>query len=179
MAQFLNDTGGDGFNGDTMSSVPEEFYTYSVNTYGHPIAIEPEGGGSLQSLNYDTIGWGYWTETGYDFEPLVGHWKWDDARHMTNVCARWAKNRTDDIQMAFFNGVGYESWENVWGCFNKIVPRDGEAIRRVATMLRFFGNRYHNPKQENFTQSLDWLPFIPVIAQKEYQNVAFVSMFPV
>eukprot|EP01084_Bolivina_argentea_P290194 498409_1 len=79
----------------------------------------------------------------------------------------------------FFNGVGYESWENVWGCFNKIVPRDGEAIRRVATMLRFFGNRYHNPKQENFTQSLDWLPFIPVIAQKEYQNVAFVSMFPV
>jgi len=34
----------DGFNGDTMPKVPAQFYTTSVRI-GHPIAIEPEGGG--------------------------------------------------------------------------------------------------------------------------------------
>jgi hypothetical protein len=35
---------------------------------------------------------------------------------------RWAQNRTDDIQAAFFNGIGFESWENVWGSWNGITP---------------------------------------------------------
>ena len=58
MAQFLNETGADGFNGDTMGSIPSSFYTYSRDTYDHPIALEPEGGGSLDSMNWDTMGWG-------------------------------------------------------------------------------------------------------------------------
>ncbi len=59
MAQFLNDTAGDGFNGDTMGSVPEDFYRYSVEHFGRPIALEPEGGGGLDSMNWDTVGWGF------------------------------------------------------------------------------------------------------------------------
>jgi gamma-glutamyl hercynylcysteine S-oxide synthase len=34
----------DGFNGDTMGSVPESFWTTS-EALDHPVAIEPEGGG--------------------------------------------------------------------------------------------------------------------------------------
>jgi hypothetical protein len=59
---------------------------------------------------------------------------------MTNICDRWAQSKTDNLQTAWFNGQGFESWENVWGTWNGITPRDGEAIRRVATMLRFFGS---------------------------------------
>ena len=59
MAQFLNDTAGDGFNGDTMGSIPEDFYRYSVDNFGRPIALEPEGGGDLESMNWDTMGWGF------------------------------------------------------------------------------------------------------------------------
>jgi len=33
----------------------------------------------------------------------------------------------------------YETWENVWGTWNGITPRDAEAIRRVGHMQRFFG----------------------------------------
>eukprot|EP01084_Bolivina_argentea_P150333 262544_1 len=77
MATFLNDTGGDGFYGDTMSSVPENFYVYSVNTYNHTISIEPEGGGSLQSMNWDTLGRGYWPVTNYN--PSAGKWKFYDG----------------------------------------------------------------------------------------------------
>ena len=39
---------------------------------------------------------------------------------MTNVCSRWMVNKTDDLHAAFFNGVGYESWENIWGAANSL-----------------------------------------------------------
>ena len=55
---------------------------------------------------------------------------------MVNVCDRWNRDKTDDLQFAFFNGVGYESWENIWGIWNQITPRDAEALRRVAKIER-------------------------------------------
>ena len=55
---------------------------------------------------------------------------------MLNVCDRWARDKTDNLQYAFFNGVGYVSWENIWGIWNGITPRDAEATRRVATIER-------------------------------------------
>ena len=38
--------------------------------------------------------------------------KWLDprGRHLTHVCDRWSKSRAAAIQLAFFNGDGYESW---------------------------------------------------------------------
>ena len=44
--------------------------------------------------------------------------------------------RSTICNIAFFNGVGYESWENIWGIWNQITPRDAEALRRVATIER-------------------------------------------
>ena len=46
-------------------------------------------------------------------------------------------DHTDGIHQAFFNGAGFESWENVWGVWNGITERDGELLRRVATILRW------------------------------------------
>ncbi len=65
--------------------------------------------------------------------------KWLEPRHMVNVCDRWDRDKTDNLQYAFFNGVGYESWENIWGIWNQITPRDAEALRRVATIERAYG----------------------------------------
>jgi hypothetical protein len=39
---------------------------------------------------------------------MVDRWKFFDGRRMTHVCNRWAKNHSDDLQAAFFNGVGFE-----------------------------------------------------------------------
>ena len=55
---------------------------------------------------------------------------------MVNIQGRWVRDKTDDLQFAFFNGEGWESWENVWGIWNGVTPRDGEATRRVATIER-------------------------------------------
>ena len=55
---------------------------------------------------------------------------------MVNISDRWNRTKTDDLQFAFFNGVGWESWENLWGIWNGITPRDAEATRRVAAIER-------------------------------------------
>ena len=79
------------------------------------------------------MSWGYWD---YGRVPVVSRYKWLEGRHMVNVCERWAHDRTDGLQSAFFNGAGYESWENVWGIWNQLTPRDAEALRRVALVER-------------------------------------------
>jgi formylglycine-generating enzyme required for sulfatase activity len=96
------------------------------------------------------MSWGYYQ---YPFVPLVDRRKWLEPRHMVNISDRWNKNRTDNLHFAFFNGVGYESWENVWGIWNGITPRDAEALRRMATLERAVAP---------FLVSQDWQPFFPM-----------------
>jgi hypothetical protein len=55
-----------------------------------------------------------------------------------NISDRWNRDKTNDLQFAFFNGVGWESWENILGIWNGITPRDAEATRRGATIERAF-----------------------------------------
>ena len=83
---------------------------------------------------------------------MVSALKWLEPRHMVNVCDRWNHSKVDNLQYAFFNGVGYESWENIWGIWNGIVPRDAEALRRVAKIERNLAN---------FLVSPEWQPYAP------------------
>ena len=57
------------------------------------------------------------------------------GRHLTHICERWAMDRTDGIQYAFFNGMGYETWENVWGIWNQLTDRDAAAVKQVSAIL--------------------------------------------
>eukprot|EP00929_Paragymnodinium_shiwhaense_P000579 TRINITY_DN100828_c0_g1_i1.p1 TRINITY_DN100828_c0_g1~~TRINITY_DN100828_c0_g1_i1.p1 ORF type:complete len:852 (+),score=98.52 TRINITY_DN100828_c0_g1_i1:93-2558(+) len=161
MAKTLKYLDADGFNGDTMHVFYKVFWEAGIKA-GHPLVGEMEHGypespstGNLndtswESANWDTVSWAEEWQIGkknfsvdYDYPlvPGVDKWKLIDSRHLVHVCARWAKNRTDPLQYAFFNGDGFESWENVWGVFMKFTERDGEALRRVATLLRWLGRR--------------------------------------
>ena len=95
-------------------------------------------------LNWQVMDIGYWggaadgNYTGggggsWPWAPAVDKWKWFDARRVTVVSDRWSRNKTDNLQAAFFNGDGYEAWENLWGCWNGITPRDGAASPCRAT----------------------------------------------
>jgi len=62
-----------------------------------------------------------------------------EPRHLVHLTERWASNRTNGMQTAFFNGMGYESWESIWCIWNGFTERDGEALRRISKIYREFG----------------------------------------
>jgi iron(II)-dependent oxidoreductase len=121
LAQLTATIGADFANGDTMGTMPESFWDASIAA-GRPLALQPEGGGSIDSLAWDKAGWGYWPN---DFGqiPVVDELKVVEHRHITMICNRWNVNHTVDLQQAFFNGNGFVSWEVSW-------PVGGRALHR-------------------------------------------------
>ena len=90
--------------------------------------------------------------------------KWLEPRHMINIENRWGRDRNNDLQYMFFNGIGYIAWENVWGIWNQLTPRDAETLRRIATIQRQFAP---------LIVSLDWTPY-----EQTLQAGVFASRFP-
>jgi formylglycine-generating enzyme required for sulfatase activity len=148
LAELMKEIDADGINGDTQDGVPIAFSRAAIKI-DHPLAFEPEISPHDEELAWNVLTWGQYQFT---FEPRVDRFKWLETRHMVNISDRWNRNKTDDLQMAFFNGVGWESWENIWGIWNGITPRDAEATRRVATLERGLAD---------FLISKDWEPFYP------------------
>jgi formylglycine-generating enzyme required for sulfatase activity len=132
IGSLMAELGADGINGDTQDGVPLAF-SLAADKTGHTLAFEPEGSPSDEALAWNVMTWGQYQ---FPFTPLVDKYKWLESRHMVNISHRWNRDKTDDLQFAFFNGVGWESWENIWGIWNGITPRDEEATRRVATIER-------------------------------------------
>jgi formylglycine-generating enzyme required for sulfatase activity len=150
-ARLMAEIGVDGINGDTCAGLPLEFRRDSDAT-GNPLALEPELAPSDDAmLAYNQQSWAYWD---FPFVPMVSKLKWLEPRHMLNVCARWDTDHTNVMQFAFFNGVGIESWENVWGFWNQFTPRDSEALRRISTIYRAFPDLF---------VSMEWVPAVPTL----------------
>jgi len=157
IATLMAEIGADGINGDTQDGVPLAF-TLAADEAGHPLAFEPEGGPSDEALAWNVMRWGQYQ---FPFTPLVDKYKWLEPRHMVNISDRWKRDKTDDLQFAFFNGVGWESWENIWGIWNGITPCDAEATRRVATIERAIAP---------FLVSKMWEPMAPMLRYGVYAS---------
>jgi gamma-glutamyl hercynylcysteine S-oxide synthase len=149
LAALMKEIDADGINGDTQDGVPLA-YSLAAEKIDHPLAFEPEGSPHDEELAWDVLTWGQYT---FQFVPTVDKYRWLEPRHQVNIQGRWVRDKTDDLQFAFFNGEGWESWENVWGIWNGVTPRDGEATRRVATIERAIAP---------FLASKDWEPFYPM-----------------
>jgi iron(II)-dependent oxidoreductase len=157
IASLMAEIGADGINGDTQDGVPLA-YSLAADKVGHPLVFEPEGGPSDEALAWNLMTWGQYQ---YPFTPLVDKYKWLEPRHMVNISDRWKRDKTDNLQFAFFNGVGWESWESIWGIWNGITPRDAEATRRVATLERALAP---------FLASKDWEPMAPMLRYGIYAS---------
>jgi formylglycine-generating enzyme required for sulfatase activity len=160
IAQTMKAIDADGVNGDTQDGVPLEF-SLASDRVGHTLAFEPEGGPADEALAWNVMTWGQYQ---FPFVPQVDKYKWLETRHMVNISHRWARNKTDDLQFAFFNGVGWESWENIWGIWNGITERDAEATRRMATLERGVAA---------FLTSPGWEPYYPT-----HRYGVFASRWP-
>jgi formylglycine-generating enzyme required for sulfatase activity len=149
VAEVMKQINADGINGDTQNGVPLGFVEAAENA-GHPLVFEPEVSEDDTNVAWNLSTWGQ-----YEFTtiPAVDKLKWIEPRHMVNISDRWALDKTNDLQFAFFNGVGWESWENIWGIWNGINSRDAEATRRVSSIEREFAK---------FLVSPDWDPLSPM-----------------
>jgi formylglycine-generating enzyme required for sulfatase activity len=157
-AKLMAEIGVDGVNGDTFDGLPRAYRTASDKS-GHPVVFEPEGAPTAdEGLIWNNQSWAYWT---FKFVPTASKQKWLEPRHMSHISDRWARDKTDDLQHAFFNGMGYVSWENIWGIWNQITDRDAEALRRVSHVERQFAD---------LLASEDWEPFVPTIPYGVYAS---------
>jgi formylglycine-generating enzyme required for sulfatase activity len=151
IAELMKALDADGINGDTQEGVPLAF-SLASEKLGHPLAFEPELTMDDEALAWDVLHWG---EYRYQFVPTLDKYRWQEPRHQVHIQGRWDRDKTNALQFAFFNGEGWESWENVWGIWNGVMPRDGEATRRMATLERGLAP---------FFASAGWEPFYPMQA---------------
>ena len=173
LAEELAAVGADGINGDTMVAVPRSFLIETQRT-GHPLAFEPEHLTQDEALSYNLMMWAQaepprpvvrpgpqrWY-TGVAGPEYVDKYKWLEHRHMTNISDRWQRDKNDDLQYAFFNGVGMETWENIWGIWNGMTPRDSETVRRIAKIERRFAP---------LLVSEGWVPHTPMLRFQIYAS---------
>ena len=149
--------GVDGFNGDTMTGIPLEFFQYALTRYNLTLMLQAEVGlsdtpNSLE-LPWQMASWGYW-----DADPtLLSKYKWLEPRHFINICNRWAVDHRVDLQQAWLNGIGFESWEDVWSIWNGLTERDAERVRRVGAMSRHLWYLLTEPDL--------FMPHFPVVLQ--------------
>ncbi|MGV8942420.1 MAG: formylglycine-generating enzyme family protein [Lysobacter sp.] len=163
MAHLVKVLGADGINGDTYNGVPRAFFD-ACDAVGCPVVVQPESTiSSEEQLIWNIQSWG--KKAPNEVVPPVAKWKWLEPRHMINYENRWGRDRTHDLQYIFFNGIGYNAWENIWGIWNQLTPRDAETLRRIATIERQFAPAF---------TSLDWRPY-----ERTLQVGVFASRFPI
>jgi gamma-glutamyl hercynylcysteine S-oxide synthase len=155
LTELMKATGADGVNADTLYGAPLQ-YSLAAQKIAHPLAFEPEFPPADEGLAWNLMSW--WEEPDSSryaqFVPNINRYKWLEPRHMVHISDRLNRDHTDDIQVAFFNGIGWESWENVWGIWNGLTARNAEATRRTATIERGVAN---------YLVSDGWEPFYPML----------------
>jgi iron(II)-dependent oxidoreductase len=162
IAALVKAVGADGINGDTYNGVPRAFFD-ACDALGCPVVLQPESTiSSEEQLIWNVQSWG--KKAPNEVIPPVAKWKWLEPRHMINYENRWGRDRNHDLQYIFFNGIGYNAWENVWGIWNQLTPRDAEALRRIVMIERQFAAAM---------VSLDWRPY-----ERTLQAGVFASRFP-
>ena len=195
-AALLAKAGAHGLNLDTMDSLgpfvvppsqskPEmpltHFYDAARKAGVTHAIIEPELGlyDGLFLLNTTAQGWLYTLaqcppvigcSERVPFAPLVSLQKWMVRQSMPHVCGRWSTQRSQEILTAYFNAIGYAAWENIFGIWNGISPRDGELLKRAMTILRHFHHVLSDPQ-------VSWLPFYPVKRLTAAGQHVYVSKF--
>jgi iron(II)-dependent oxidoreductase len=163
IAGIVEAVGADGINGDTYNGVPRAFFD-ACERRGRYVVLQPESTISCEEqLIWNVQSWG--KKVPQDVVPVVAKFKWLEPRHMINLENRWSRDRNNDLQYCFFNGVGYNAWENVWGIWNGFTDRDAATLKRIATLFRGLAP---------LLVSADWRPYAPTL-----QGGVFASAFPV
>jgi iron(II)-dependent oxidoreductase len=153
VAELMAAVDADGVFGDTQDGVPLAF-PVAAERAGHPMAFQTELWPSDEDVAWNLSSWWQESPAVYEqFAPPIDRYKWIEPRHIPVIAQRWSRDKTGIFQVAFFNGIGLESWENIFGFWNGLTARDAETLRRVASLERGMAP---------FLVSDGWEPFYPM-----------------
>ncbi|KAI8887578.1 DUF323-domain-containing protein, partial [Backusella circina FSU 941] len=160
------------FNVDGMLTDASHFtqdYWMNSLAIGHPLVYQSQGSDEKSDVNEaEIMRWNTVSMVKYDSKsriPTVATRKLIEPKHMGFASHKWCRNKTQMIQHAFFNGIGIEMWENVFGTWNQVTPRDGEALRRTSSILRCFGS--------DFLANSEWEPHCPCVRWESVYSSKF------
>lgn len=156
-AEILSYVDADGLNGDVTTGLGTS-WRKAFDDAKPGMVIEPELDNDDKYLEFDQMGWAYWE---YPFIPSISKRKWIEPRHMVHVCDRWARNHTNNLQFAFFNGAGFETWENIWSIYNEMTPRAVETVKRISKIsLKYY----------ELLSGSNWEPHYPMLKYGVYSS---------
>jgi len=146
IAHLMAQIDADGINGDTQDGVPLAFFQAAVKIDTR--CFQPEGSPHDEAVGYNLL---TWVNTKFSVFGL-DRFKWLRPAH--GEYFRIVGTAIRMMICSSFYGVGWESWENIWGIWNGITPRDAEATDVMATIERAFAPFLSQAGWEPFYQHL-------------------------
>jgi iron(II)-dependent oxidoreductase len=154
MAALVSEIEADGIFLDSLQGASSAFRQL-VDAQRAGVALVPELNPPVRQLSLCNMSW---MEGAQDTDPPgMPLLKWIEPRHIQYVTTRWEPSRQAKIESAFFNGIGMQLWENVFGTANPISDEDALLWKRCAAILHQF--------PEVFISHL-WDPFYPSVQEE-------------
>ena len=150
LAEVIAAIDADGVFLDTLSEGSEKLR--SVLDKAKPgIAIVSEGHPPVEQLAICSGSWGQWLDE--PGKPGILKLRWIEPRHMQYQIRRWDRDRSDEVEIAFFNGSGMLVWENIFGTYNPWNLQDRHIWKKANLILHFFADCFTDPNSEPYYPS--------------------------
>ncbi|MDR3689793.1 MAG: SUMF1/EgtB/PvdO family nonheme iron enzyme [Fimbriimonas sp.] len=149
IASVVHATGVDGIFLDTLKQGSLDM-RHAVDRARPGVAFESEDALPLEGLSLNHLSWAQWF--GYGEVPGLLRNKWFEQRHMMHVIRRWDTDHTNELHLAWMNGVGMLVWENVFGSWVGWSAPDRKLLRDMTPIQRHF--------TRHFSEGT-WTPLIP------------------
>lgn len=125
----------DGVYLDTMPQAPEGLRAV-LDRIRPGLVIEGEGVLPLEHIHDHQMSWAQYFED--STAPGILRNKWFERRHMMHQTARWRRDRSEQLHIAWMNGSGMVVWENVFGSWVGWSVRDRSTLRTMLPIQRRF-----------------------------------------
>jgi len=104
------------------------------------VTFESELALPIEGLELNNASWAQWFD--YGEVPGVLRNRWFEPRHMMHMIRRWDHDHTNEMHLAWMNGVGMLVWENIFGSWNGWSGANQLLLRQMLPVMRHF-NRFY------------------------------------